>query len=216
MNKGVEENPVFKDYTTIALFGVDSTGGILMGKDTSSSTGTRTDVIMVASINNKTGEVKLCSVYRDTFVDIGDNNYTKINAAYSYGGPDQAIKTLNRNLDLNIKEFVTIGFEGLTDIINSLGGIELDIDEDAVIHLNNYQLTMADELGISYTPLEHGGYQTVDGLQATAYCRVRYIAGSDLGRAQHQRDVLKAILEKSKKVAKEKDIATLVSLANTT
>ena len=131
-----------------------------MGKDTSSSTGTRTDVIMVASINNKTGEVKLCSVYRDTFVDIGDNNYTKINAAYSYGGPDQAIKTLNRNLDLNIKEFVTIGFEGLTDIINSLGGIELDIDEDAVIHLNNYQLTMADELGISYTPLKHRGYTT--------------------------------------------------------
>ncbi len=215
MNKGVEENPVFKDYTTIALFGVDSTGGVLMGKDTSSSTGTRTDVIMVASINNRTGDVKLCSVYRDTFVDIGDNNYTKINAAYSYGGPDQAIKTLNRNLDLNITEFVTIGFEGLTDIVNSLGGVELDIQEDAIIHLNNYQLTMAEEMGISYTPLEHGGLQTVNGLQATAYCRVRYIAGSDLGRAQHQRDVLKAILEKAKKVAKEKDIATLVSLANT-
>lgn len=198
MNEGVAENKVLEGYRTIAFFGVDSREGILMGATESSQTGTLSDVIMIASINKDTGDVKLCSVYRDTFVNLQDGDYGKVNAAYSLGGPDRAIRTLNANLDLNITDFVTVGFEGVTEVVNALGGIEVDIQEEAVSHLNNYQLTMSEEMGIDYTPLDHGGLQTIDGLQATAYCRVRYIAGNDLARAGHQRDVLEAIFAKAK------------------
>ena len=198
MNEGVAENKVLVGYRTIAFFGVDSREGILMGATESSQTGTLSDVIMIASINKDTGDVKLCSVYRDTFVNLQDGDYGKVNAAYSLGGPDRAIRTLNANLDLNITDFVTVGFEGVTEVVNALGGIEVDIQEEAVSHLNNYQLTMSEEMGIDYTPLDHGGLQTIDGLQATAYCRVRYIAGNDLARAGHQRDVLEAIFAKAK------------------
>ena len=196
MNEGVVDNKVLQGYRTIAFFGVDSTEGSL-------ESNTRTDVIMLAAINKDTGDVRLCSVYRDTFMNLqkdsqGNERFGKVNAAYAYGGPDRAIRTLNANLDLNITDFVTIGFEGITEVVNALGGIELDVQEEAVGHLNNYQLTMADAMGINYTPMTHGGLQTVDGLQATAYCRVRYIAGNDLARAGHQREVLEAIFKKAK------------------
>ena len=202
MNEGVLENEMLKGYTTIALFGVDSREGAL-------SQATLSDVVIICAINDKTGEIRLCSVYRDTFLNVGDY-YTKCNAAYSWGGPEQAITMLNKNMDLNITDFATIGFKGLTDIIDELGGVEVDVDEEAVIHLNNYQWKMAQEMngfanledavaGVHYTPLEHGGMQTLNGLQATAYCRVRYIAGGDLTRAEHQREVLQAAFDKAKK-----------------
>lgn len=201
MNEGVADSETLKNFTTIALFGVDSREGALREA-------TLSDVIMICAINNKTGEVRLCSVYRDTFLNVGDY-YTKANAAYSWGGPEQAITMLNKNLDLNITDFATVGFAALTDIINELGGVEVDVAEEAVEHLNNYQWTMAMErnglpsldatqAGVHYTPLAHGGLQTLDGLQATAYCRVRYVAGGDLTRAQHQREVLQAMLNKAK------------------
>ena len=203
MNEGVAENKVLQGYRTIAFFGVDSRDGILMGATESSTTGTLSDVIMIAAINKDSGDVRLCSVYRDTFMNLqqdgqGNDVFGKVNAAYSLGGPDRAIRTLNANLDLNITDFVTVGFEGVTEVVNALGGIEVDIQEEAVEHLNNYQLTMAESMNMSYTPLTHGGLQTIDGLQATAYCRVRYIAGNDLARAGHQRDVLEAIFAKAK------------------
>ncbi|MBR0171741.1 MAG: LCP family protein [Lachnospiraceae bacterium] len=202
MNEGVLENEMLKGYTTIALFGVDSREGAL-------SQATLSDVVIICAINDKTGEIRLCSVYRDTFLNVGDY-YTKCNAAYSWGGPEQAITMLNKNMDLNITDFATIGFQGLTDVIDELGGVEVDVDEEAVIHLNNYQWKMAQEMngfanledavaGVHYTPLEHGGMQTLNGLQATAYCRVRYLAGGDLTRAQHQREVLQAAFDKAKK-----------------
>ena len=200
----VKDNEAMKGYWNIALFGVDSTKGIL-------SSGTRSDCIIIASINQDTGEIKLCSVYRDTYLNLTDDRgYSKCNAAYAYGGPQQAINMLNTNLDLDITDFITIGFGGLTDIINELGGVQIEVDDAELQHINNYQQTMAKELGISYKEVTSTGMQTLDGLQATAYCRIRYTAGNDFARAARQREVIQAIMDK----AHGADTNTLTNIAN--
>ncbi len=190
INEAVADNEEMKSYTNIALFGVDSREGEL-------TKNTRTDTIIIASINNSTGEIKLCSVYRDTYLNLSNDEYTKCNAAYAEGGPEQAISMLNMNLDMDIENFVTIGFRGLTDVVDALGGVTIEVTDAEISHLNNYQATMATELNMNYTPVTSASTQTLNGLQATAYCRIRYTAGDDFRRAERQRTVLMACLEKA-------------------
>lgn len=192
-----------KGYRNIALFGVDSTTGELTKK-------TRSDTIIIASINQDTGECKLVSVYRDTYLNLGNDSYNKCNAAYAKGGPEQAINMLNMNMDLNITDFITVGFAGLTDTIDALGGVYIDVDEAEITHLNNYQLCIAEDLKRDYTPVKQTGYQLLNGLQATGYCRIRYTAGDDFKRTERQREVLQAIADQAKKA----DPATLNKIAN--
>ena len=184
-------NEEMKSYTNIALFGVDSREGAL-------TKNTRSDTIMIASINNETGDIKLCSVYRDTYLNLSNDSYTKCNAAYAEGGPEQAISMLNMNLDMDVEDFITIGFRGLTDVVDALGGVEIEVTDAEIPHLNSYQQTMATELKLNYTPVTSAGRQTLNGLQATAYCRIRYTAGDDFKRAERQRTVLMACLDKAK------------------
>lgn len=198
-----EQREVMKGYRNVALFGVDSTVGAL-------TKNTRSDTIMVASINQDTKEIKLVSVYRDTFMNLGNDKYNKCNAAYANGGPKQAISMLNANLDLDIKEFVTIGFAGLIDVIDSLGGVEMDIMKEEISHLNNYQYCIAENLKRDYTPVNNTGLQVLDGMQATGYCRIRYTKGDDFRRTERQRNVLKAIMEK----ARNASVSQLVEIAN--
>lgn len=203
MNDKVAENESLQGYRNIALFGVDSRAGDI-------AKNTRTDTIIIASINQDTGEVKLVSLYRDTYLNLSNDTYTKCNAAYMKGGPEMAINMLNMNLDLNITDFVTVGFAGLTDTIDALGGIYIDVDEAELEHINNYQYCMAEDLKRSYTEVTTTGYQLLDGLQATAYCRIRYTAGNDFKRAERQREVLQATAE----VAKKANVSTLTEIAN--
>lgn len=201
-----------KGYRNIALFGVDSREGAL-------TKNTRSDTIIIASINEDTGECKLVSVYRDTYLNLSNDTYNKCNAAYAKGGPKQAINMLNMNLDMNITDFVTVGFAGLTDVIDALGGVDINVTENEIVHLNNYQISMvgtssdgehftANE-GTDYKPVKSAGMQTLNGLQATAYCRIRY-GGSDFQRAQRQRDVIQAIVKKCKSASP----AQLTKIAN--
>ena len=204
INDQILEKPeIMEGYWNIALFGVDSRSGELVK-------GTLSDSIMIASVNLATGDIKLVSVYRDTYLNLGNDKYGKCNSAYSYGGAEQAIKMLNMNLDMNITEFVTVGFEGLTATIDALGGVWLDVDEEELEHINNYQKTMAEDMQISYIPVEETGYQLLNGLQATAYCRIRYKTGNDFARAAAQREVLQAISDEAKKA----DLATLTRVVN--
>lgn len=191
--KKSQETGAMAGYTNIALFGLDSTQQSLDAGNN------RTDVMIIASINNKTGEVKLVSLYRDTYLDIGDGNYQKANAAYAFGGPDQAIKMINTNLDLNITDYVTVGFGGVADLVDEVGGVEIDVQSDEIEHLNNYQSTMATEIGKEYVPVTAPGVQTLNGLQATAYCRIRYTDGGDFKRTERQKEVLSKAFEKLKK-----------------
>ena len=207
VNPEVEENTEMKGYRNIALFGVDSRTGKL-GK------GNRSDTIMIASINQDTGDVKLVSVYRDTYLNLGTDAYNKANAAYAKGGPEQAINMLNMCFDLNIQEYVTVGFDALIETIDALGGIQIDVHENEIEHLNNYQRSMFSEdendaLNENIVKVTKPGLQTLNGLQATAYCRIRYV-GDDFGRAERQRKVLLACLDK----AKQANPATLVEILN--
>ena len=205
INPEVEEKveTTMKGYRNVALFGVDSTSGAL-------TKNTRSDTIMIASINQDTGECKLVSVYRDTYLNLSNDSYNKCNSAYAKGGPMQAINMLNINLDMNIKDFITVGFAGLSNTVDALGGIMIDIDDVELKHINNYQKTMASDMKREYTPVESTGYQLLDGLQATAYCRIRYGGGDDFKRTERQREVLLAIFDKAKSASP----ATLTAAVN--
>jgi LCP family protein required for cell wall assembly len=209
---------VLKGYRNIALFGVDSRDGEL-------EKNTRTDTIMIASINLDTNEVRLCSVMRDTWLNLSTDTYSKANAAYAKGGPQQAISMLNMNLDLNITDFVTVGFDGLIDAIDAVGGVEIDVKEAEIVHINSYQksilgktdgtLNAAGEPNyvateyVDYTPVTKAGTQTLNGLQATAYCRVRYV-GDDFERTSRQRTVLTKLAKKAMTL----NITTLNNIAD--
>lgn len=190
-----------KGYTNIALFGVDSREGSL-DKDAHS------DAILVASINNETKDVKLVSVYRDTYLDNTNGEFRKATECYYFGGPSRAISMLNKNLDLDITDFVTVDFTAVADVVDALGGIDIDVQEDEIVHLNNYQVEGSQVTGKEIVPVEYAGLQTLNGLQALSYCRIRYTEGSDFKRTERQRTVLQKILEK----AKSADLLTLNSL----
>lgn len=204
IHEEVQENVIMKGYMNIALFGVDAETESQLYKNS------RSDSTMIASINMDTGDIKLISVYRDTYLNIGTDEYRKCNAAYSLGGAEQAVKMLNMNLDLDITDFVTVGYKGLSEVINGLGGIYIDVDSEELKHINNYQIGIAEVLKCDYNKVTETGYQLLDGLQATAYCRIRYTKGDDFKRASRQREVIMAIEEQAKKA----DAATLVKVFN--
>lgn len=181
-----------KDYTNYAFFGIDSQTGSMPDR------GNRSDSIIVVSINNSTKEVKLFSIYRDTFLSI-NGKYSKINAAYSWGGPELAISTINRNLDLNIEKYATVNFKILANIVDAVGGIEVNVDKSIIKNLNSYIKDMNRINGGNSSTIKSAGTYTLDGNQAVAYSRIRYTAGGDLARAGRQREVLEQIFEKGKK-----------------
>ena len=202
-NEGVSSGHM-GGYRNVALFGLDA-------RDKSLGKGNRSDTILVASINEQTKEVKLVSVYRDTYLNLGNDTYGKCNSAYAYGGALQAINMLNMNLDLNITDYVTVGWAGVADTIDALGGVDIDVDSAEIEHLNNYQVETSKSLGKSFNRVTSTGMQTLDGIQAVSYCRIRYTAGDDFKRTERQREVIQAILDKAKKA----DVVTLNKAANT-
>lgn len=193
-NSGAGESMSQKAWTTIALFGVDSREQNL-GEGNN-----RSDAILICAVHKLTGKIRLVSLYRDTFLDVGGGTYTKANAAYAYGGPGQAVTMLNTNLDLHIRDYVTVGFEGLADTIDALGGVDLDLDSEEAGYLNQYVEDMHAEIGTPDDKVEVAdGRQHVTGIQAVAYCRIRYTAGDDYRRTERQREVMKAVLAQARK-----------------
>lgn len=201
-----EEGGAMHGYMNIALFGVDGRDR----DDLYEAKSCRSDSIMIASINMDTGDIKLVSVYRDTVLNDGTDFYTKCNHAYFYGSAEQAVKMLNMNLDMDITNFITVGYQGLADVIDGLGGVYIDVDEEELKYINNYQIDVAEVLKTDYKPVEKAGYQLLDGIQATAYCRIRYTAGNDFKRTTRQREVIKQIEAQAKKA----DLTTLTKAFN--
>ena len=201
INEQTSEN--LKEYRNIALFGVDSRSDNL-------GEGNRSDCIIIASINESTGNVNLTSVYRDTYVDIDGHGLDKITHAYSYGGPELAIKTLNENLDLNISEFVTVNFDVVADAVNALGGVTIDIQKDEIKYLNSYLNETSKVTGLQTSEITSAGKQTLDGVQAVAYSRIRYTSGGDYKRTERMRTVVEAMFDKVKTMS----IGEINDLAN--
>ena len=189
---------VYKDtgpYTNIALFGLDAREG------ESIESGVRSDSMMIASINNETNEVKVVSIFRDTLLKQQDGTFDKANAAYSYGGPQEAIALMNRNLDLDIKNYMSVDFKALSDVIDALGGMELELTAEEVVHMNNYCVETSEVTGKDYERIEPevAGTYHLNGVQATSYARIRATAGGDYKRAERQRLVIEKIVEKAQK-----------------
>ncbi len=208
VNDSLQESTVatMKGYTTIALFGLDTREAGQLGS------GNRSDTIIIASINNDTKEVKLVSVYRDTYLNLTNGKYNKCNAAYSAGGPAQAISMLNTNLDLDIEYYVSVDFAALTKTVDLLGGVDIDVDDTEIEHLNNYIVETSKVTGVQTQSLTSTGLQTLDGVQATSYCRIRYTAGDDFKRTERQREVIMQLVSKAKKmdISKVNDIIDAV------
>lgn len=186
------------DIVNLALFGVDGRADV---------EGSRSDTIMIASINFKSGKVVLTSIQRDTLARIPKNStiktdsYTKINAAYSYGGPELSIKTLNENYDLNITDYVTISFQCMIDAVNAVGGINVNIKDDSILKYTNKYINDYNRLNnTSAKTLTHTGKNHLNGIQALAYSRNRY-SDSDFGRTERQREVFGLVFKKMTKLS---------------
>ncbi|EOT28383.1 hypothetical protein C805_00525 [Eubacterium sp. 14-2] len=203
-----ETQDVLGEFTTIALFGLDN-------RDEGSYERGNSDVIMVARIDKETKEVRLVSVYRDTFLKMADLDntgaYSKANAAYAKGGPKQAVRMLNTNLDLDIQEYVSFDFSAVAEAVDILGGVEMEVTSEEVDHLNNYCIETSKVTGKSYSPLSGAGTYNLNGVQAVSYGRIRYTIGDDFKRTERQREVLEKMVEK----ALASDMATINELIDT-
>ena len=190
-------------YTTYALFGIDH-------RDKSATGGMNSDTMIIASVNNDTKDVKLASVYRDTLLNIDPDTdtYSKANAAYAKS-PEAAVNMLNRNMDLNITDYATVNFAALTEIVDALDGLDIDMSYAEIVHMNSYCEETSKETGKSFEPIElperPEDIEKIDyryhlnGVQVTSYCRIRYTASLDMGRTERQRKVIQLIVQKAKK-----------------
>lgn len=160
--------------SNIALFGIDQKSSEEKG---------RSDSIMILSIDGKHKKIKLTSIMRDTYVEINNRGMDKINHAYAFGGPELAIKTINQNFNMNIREFATVDFDGLEHIVDAFGGIEVDIKPNEVSHV----------------PGSYAGKQVLNGKQALAYSRIRKTGDGDFERTERQRFILETIINKGLK-----------------
>ncbi len=191
------------EYTTIALFGLDTRENADLTKPGVA----HSDAVILVSINNDTKEIKMASVYRDCFLEIAANTPTtqKFTHAYMLGGPTCSVETLNRNLDLNITDYVSVDFRALTHAIDELGGVTINVKGNEINNLNKNIEEQIRVTGIQSQGVWSEGEQVLDGTQATAYARIRKVGNGDVERTQRQRVVLSAMMKK----AKESDLTTL-------
>lgn len=191
-------------YRNIVLLGIDA-------RQDTFSVGNRSDCIMIISINEETNDVKIISVYRDTYLELNNRGLDKINHAYSYGGAALSMNTLNKNLDLNITEFVAINFDTVRTAVDSVGGVTVKLDKDEVKYINGYIDGLNGQFGTSSPHITEPGTYNLDGVQALAYSRIRYTDGGDYKRTERMREVLMLCFEKAKSMG----IGELNDLADT-
>lgn len=199
---------------TIALIGLDT-------RPQDEETGDNSDTMIICVINHNDKTIKLASLYRDTYLNIGfgydmtvgdfvdEDCYTKANAAYNFGGAEQCLTMLNMNLDLNITEYITVDFVALAKCIDVLGGLDIEMTREEVIHMNNYNVETSEACGVEYEYIDIDAIPTTEldgnltmsfhlnGTQAVSYARIRFTEGNDFRRASRQRLVLSLIKEKA-------------------
>ncbi|SHJ80020.1 transcriptional attenuator, LytR family [Clostridium amylolyticum] len=179
-----------KDYiTNILLLGIDKRDEKDVG---------RSDAMMILTLDTKHKKIKLSSIMRDSYVSIDKHGKDKLNHAYAYGGPELAIKTVNQNFGLNITEFVLVDYDGLESIIDALGGVDIDVKKTEFKLVNDYIHDLAVLKKTDPPYLKNSGSQTLNGMQAVAYSRIRYVGDGDYERTERQRRVLSGMFDKIK------------------
>lgn len=193
-------------YYNILLLGVDS-------RDMDNIKGTRSDAIMIVSINKDTNDVKILSVYRDTFLKMGDTStYDKVTHACMYGGPEMTMKTLNQAMDLNISNYVVVNFKAVADLVDAVGGIEVDVQDYEIQQLNKYTVETAQNIGKKkYNLVKSAGVQKLEGVQAVSYGRIRKGVGDDFKRTERMRTVMTLVMDEMKEMS-FKEIKKLIKM----
>ena len=208
-NIDVTKQEQMQGYWTIAVFGVDS-------RDGGVGRGANADVQLIVCIDRATGAVKLASVFRDTYLNLAaGSRFAKINEAYADGGPEQAVAALNKKLDLDIEHYATFNWRAVADVITMLGGVDIDITEKEFKYMNAYihETSIESKVNVKNPAAEYikkPGMQHLDGVQAVAYARLRYM-DDDFTRTKRQREVISQVLDKAKKA----DLATLTNVIDT-
>lgn len=198
-----DESSEMSNYRNIAILGLDS-------RYDTYDNDYRTDCIMIVSINKNTNDIQLYSIYRDTYVYMEMDNqikFDKINHAY-YNGIENTIKTINKNLDLNVTEYIISDFSALVDLIDQIGGIEIKIDSEEIKYINDYIKDVSKVVGKRSSLIENTGLQKLNGIQAVAYCRIRYTSGMDYKRTERMRTVINKVIAKIKSL----DITQMLEL----
>ncbi|MGI6108563.1 MAG: LCP family protein [Eubacteriaceae bacterium] len=175
----------------VAIFGVDGRSDV---------EGDRSDSIMIASADFEHNKLKVTSLMRDTYTyNEQEKDYDKLNAAYALGGPDLALKVINENFDTPITDYITVNFDALVEMVNSVGGVEINVtDEEELYWINQYLMDVNDKVGTADPDVAGTGLQTLTGSQALAYSRIRYTGNGDYDRTQRQRNVLQQVVTKAK------------------
>ena len=178
-----------ENITNIALFGLDPRDG-----DTQS----HSDCTIIVSVDNTRGKIKLISLMRDSLIDLEGYGPEKLNSAYYAGGPSLAIRTINQNFGTDITEYIAVNFEQLVEIVDALDGVEINVQtQEELDELNRVIRDYGIEQGKTFKSVERTGVQTLDGVQALCYGRIRKgNTGDDWARVERQSIVLEAMFEK--------------------
>lgn len=194
-----------KNYRNIALLGIDA-------RDMTDDSQTRSDAMIIASVDKATNDVRLVSLYRDTYVNLGDNyGLDKMTHAYFYGGATQTLQTINRNLDLNCEEVVVVNWKSVADTVDALGGLDIEIQESEINEMNKYIKDTQKNIGGSKKKIKKAGMQTLNGNQAVTYARIR----KDSIDGDHRRNErMKIVLSSAFDKAKTLSLSRLNQIAN--
>lgn len=187
---GLTEEPLRREGATNIL---------LIGSDSRKGEDGRSDAMILLSVSDRTGTIQMTSLLRDMYVEIPGHDGNRLNAAYAFGGPELLMETVEQNLDIEVNRYVQVNFETFANLVDAVGGVELELSNEEVQLVNGYlveynQLTGRAE-GTDYLDTAAQGLLHLNGPQALAYTRNRYI-GTDFGRTQRQRKVLEAVIQK--------------------
>lgn len=191
IDKTVEKK--LKDYRNILIMGIDSREGENINH-------CRSDAMIIMSINKKNGKMKMISIMRDSFLELEEKGTTKIDKlthAHAFGGPKNTIRALNKNLDLNIKEFIRVDWKAVADSADGLGGLDLDIKKYQINEMNKYIKDTNESLHGNTAKIKKSGKQRLNGVQVVTYCRIRHIGRGDTERAERMREALSAMISRA-------------------
>lgn len=170
---------------------------LLIGNDSRENGGDgRSDAMILVSISNRTQTIYLTSLLRDIYVEIPGHESNRLNAAYAFGGPELLLETIKQNFDIEVNRYVQVNFQAFANLIDAVGGVDLELTNEEVqlvnAYLNEYNMLENRPMDTDYLPADASGLLHLNGPQALAYSRNRYI-GSDFGRTQRQRKILEAV-----------------------
>lgn len=185
-------------YTNEAWKQDGVTNILLIGNDSrESGEDGRSDAMILLSINDRTKKIYMTSILRDIYVEIPGHDGNRLNAAYAYGGAELLMETIEQNFDIDVNRYVQVNFEAFAGLVDAVGGVELELTTEELEYVNGYlveynELTARPE-GTDYMDVAAPGRVHLNGAQALAYSRIRYI-GTDFGRTERQRKVLEAVI----------------------